>query len=403
MPTSRLFILFFLILAALYAFRLNEPAEMYYDEVYHVKTAREFASLSGNTDTSHPPFGKMLMALSIKVFGDRPWAWRLPSLIAGLAAIYIFYLLAYRFFRESSWAALAAGLLALDGISITQSRIAMLNTLMFLFMLLTVLFFLRFLDNQKSASRDLFFSGVFLGLAAGTRWVGVFVIPVLMILFLHFKTKTPLSQFWILKLLVYFVFTSLGVYFFINAFLLFLKSYHWPDPFWKYQVAMLHYHSQLTEGHNYGSPWWSWLPMTRPIWYFFQRKDAWVNGVFCIGNPAVFWMSFFAFGYLIWNYLKTRSIKIAFIFFGLITQWLPWAVIGRVKFFHYFYSATPFLVLAITLYLQALWETGRLAKIFVGFYLFLVFAMFFYWYPLYTSFPISESFFQHHLWFKSWI
>ena len=86
-----------LVVSALYAFGLDFPATQYYDEVYHVKTAREFLTLSGNTDTSHPPLGKILIMLSMRVFGDHSWVWRSVPLAAGMGVLFLFFLLAENF------------------------------------------------------------------------------------------------------------------------------------------------------------------------------------------------------------------------------------------------------------------------------------------------------------------
>lgn len=397
---SNLFLgLFFLILAGLYAYRLNFPGDMYYDEVYHVKTAREFVTLSGNTDTSHPPLGKEMIAASIILLGDKPWVWRSTALLCGLGSLFIFFLLARRFFKDEKAALAALFLLALDGISITQSRIAMLNTTMFLSMLLSLWFFIRGLDRGKFS--DWLGTGLFFGLAFATRWVGAGIFAVLLLAWFT-RDKETQHKPSLLTAMICFVLVPAIIYFASHWIFLFLNGYTWKDLF-TYQVRMLQYHAGLKAGHNYGSAWWSWPIMSRPIWYFFERKESTIFGILCIGNPAVFWMFFPALGYLVWNLFKTGSRQTAFVLAGYFSQWMPWAVIGRVKFFHYYYSCMPFVALALVLYLKALCETGRRGRIFAAVYLALVLGMFFYWYPLYVGYPIGEKYFQNHLWFKSWI
>ncbi len=385
----------------LYSFRLSFPPTQYYDEVYHVKTAREFIALSGNSETSHPPLGKMLVALTVRIFGDHSRVWRLVPLVSGLAALLVFFLLAEKFFKDLKPALFASVLFALDGILITQSRITMLNTTMILFMLLALWFFIRALEENGKTNYFLL-SGIFLGLTAATRWIGLGIVPVMGILFLKYFPALREKRGSILKLFIFLVGVPLLVYFTVHLFLLLIKGYHWKD-LWLYQVRMLHYHSTLKATHNYGSAWWGWPVMTRPIWYFFERKQGVIRGIFCIGNPAVLWAFIPALGYLIWDVLKTRSSRAAFVITGFLSQWLPWAFIGRVKFFHYHFTAMPFVALGLALYFQAIWNTGRAGKIFAAGYLLLVLGMAAYWYPLWTAYPISEWYFQNHLWFKSWV
>ena len=75
----------------------------------------------------------------------------------------------------------------------------------------------------------------------------------------------------------------------------------------------------------------------------------------------------------------------------------------RVKFFHYFDMAMPFVVIAFAMLLEKLWCSGRGGKALALGYLILVAGFFIYWYPLLTGFPISEKYFRNHLWFKSWV
>ncbi len=392
-----------LVFTLLYSYRLGFPPTEYYDEVYHVKTAREFIALSGNTDTAHPPLGKMLVALTIRIFGDHSRVWRIIPFVSGIGVLLMFFLLAKKFFGEAKPALFAAVLFALDGILITQSRITMLNTTMVLFMLLTLWFFIKMLEEGGGAKpRNFLLCGVCLGLAAATRWIGFSIVPVMGILFLKYFPALKEKRKFLLKSTLLLTGVPVLAYFAVNSFLLLIKGYHFKD-LWIYQVNMFHYHSTLTATHGYGSEWWSWPVMTRPIWYFFERKDGIIRGILCIGNPAVFWAFIPALGYLIWDFLKTHSTRTAFILTGFLSQWLPWALISRVKFFHYYFTAMPFVALALTLYFQAIWNTGRAGKIFAACYFLLLLGMAAYWYPLWTAYPISEGYFQHHLWFKSWI
>jgi len=77
--------------------------------------------------------------------------------------------------------------------------------------------------------------------------------------------------------------------------------------------------------------------------------------------------------------------------------------IGRVQFFHFFYTAMPFVCMAVAVHLSDLWRQGRGGRVLVAAYLGLVAAMFFYWYPLLTGWPVSHAFFKQHMWFRSWI
>jgi dolichyl-phosphate-mannose-protein mannosyltransferase len=394
--------LIFAAVTFIYSYRLGVPEDIYYDEVYHVKTARQFQDLSGNYENTHPPLGKMFIALAIKVFGDKAWAWRFFPVLAGLGTLLVFQRLAKRALQDENFAWVATLLLGLDGMAITQARIAMLNTFMTFFMMLTVLFAVRIIETDGERKREFIFCGLALGLAAGSRWIGIGVLPILGLLYLkNFQKFRPYLEFFN-TVMMYLVLPAILIYFGTHLILPFIKGYDWWD-LWDYQFGMMRYHAQLTAGHNYGSDWWGWPLMIRPIWYFFERREGLVYGILCLSNPAVMWALIPAMGYAAWRFVRERNWICALLILGFLSQWLPWALIGRVKFFHYFYPAMPFVVLAITMALKALWDHDKYGKIAVAAYLTLVLIMFGYWYPLYTAYPISPGFFSNHLWFKSWV
>jgi dolichyl-phosphate-mannose-protein mannosyltransferase len=91
----------------------------------------------------HPIAGKLLIALSIRVLGDTPYAWRLPSAIAGTAAILLVYLLAHRLTRRRSVSLAAATLTALDPMMLVNSRIAVLEIFVTVLILATLYFYVR--------------------------------------------------------------------------------------------------------------------------------------------------------------------------------------------------------------------------------------------------------------------
>ena len=92
--------------------------------------------------------------------------------------------------------------------------------------------------------------------------------------------------------------------------------------------------------------------MLRPVWYFFERTPggftpggSQVRGILCLGNPIIFWFLPPLLAYSVVRTLREKSWALGFLVFGFFCQWLPWSLAGRVKFFHYFYPAMPFLAI----------------------------------------------------------
>jgi dolichyl-phosphate-mannose-protein mannosyltransferase len=179
-----------IVLVAAFATRviwLDMPrGSLIFDEAYYVNAARTIlgwvvpagghyadavAGLDPNSE--HPPLGKLLMALSMLVFGDNGIGWRLPSLIAGMTALGTLYLIV-RAAGESAWlGVLAVGFFAFDNLSLVHGRIGTLDMMVLAFVLLGAWSALR--------SRWLL-AGVFVGLGMLVKLTALYGLLALLIL-----------------------------------------------------------------------------------------------------------------------------------------------------------------------------------------------------------------------------
>ena len=167
-----------------------------------------------------------------------------------------------------------------------------------------------------------------------------------------------------------------------------------------YQRASFDYHANLTATHPYGSPWWSWPLLARPVLYYAEYSnlgiDHWtgqqlVSRMEDLGNPWIWWTSLPAVASLPYFIIRHRSFPATVILLGFITQYLPWSHISRVLFMYHMFGGLIFMVLALAFVLAQVAENlepfGR--RLLVANHLALAVLFFFYFYPVWTGLPIS--------------
>ncbi len=199
--------------------RLGEPGQCYFDEVYFPTTAAEI--LRGDKaaweyfghENTHPPLSKLLMAAGQGIYGHKdykgagngcwgdaedadkrtdsawlydPIGWRMPSALAGVGAVVFMYLLGRALFRSEIAGLASSFFLAADGMVFAHARIGTPDA-MVLFFIIGTLYFL--VTNRWALS------GVFLGLGAATKWnVAFIVLPVLLYFIWRFYVRWRESQ-----------------------------------------------------------------------------------------------------------------------------------------------------------------------------------------------------------------
>ncbi|MDQ6748748.1 MAG: phospholipid carrier-dependent glycosyltransferase, partial [Candidatus Dormibacteraeota bacterium] len=103
------------------------------------------------------------------------------------------------------------------------------------------------------------------------------------------------------------------------------------------------YHAHLTATHTYGSPWYSWPFLLRPVAYYYQDNLGFATGahqplraeVFNLGNPAVWWASIAALIYCALHAVRRRSYPAALIVVAFLAAWLPFSRVTRVMFLYH--------------------------------------------------------------------
>jgi len=396
------------------------PTEEYFDEVYHAKSARQYLAGEAPIEWVHPPTAKLLIATGVAAFGYKPWAWRLPSALAGIALCPVFFFLARRALATERAAILASILLLCDGVYLVQSRIAMTNIFAVLFQLAAALFLVRAALRDPLPARDMALLGLFLGLAMSTRWTSLWAAGFLGLVLLAVRGRRlfrPREM-----ALVLLAFLGLPAVLYVLSYAPLLHQWHVRGEFHDARGAIARlvqeqrnvwgYHATLNATHPYFSKWWTWPWLYRPTWYFFENKNQLVRGIIAVGNPAIWWVSVPAAAWALLTGARARDPRRLFAGAGFCLLYLPWGLAPRtLNYSHYLFEAIPYACLTLGLVLDRAWDESAGTKAALArAYLAAVIVIFLAFVPLLTGVPIPSSWFFARLagvgvwtWFPSWI
>jgi dolichyl-phosphate-mannose--protein O-mannosyl transferase len=413
-----------LISLALRLFNLGTPKGFVFDEVYYVDGARDYLAhgveVSGNDPefVVHPPIGKWLIALGIKIFGDSEFGWRFSGAILGTAMIVLIALIAQRLFRNSFLTIAASFLMAADGLALVHSRTALLDIFLSFFILLATYLFLM---------RWHWWAGIALGLAISTKWSALYFLALFAIVaiyrtFTHNTGKDLIRP--TIKTATQYALIPISIYL-ASWTGWFVSSLGWARDYSENVAAsFIHYHSQmlsfhtgLVEKHSYQANPWSWLIMGRPTSFFYETPnncgaDQCSQEVLALGTPILWWVGTVAIAVVFGFWIKSFATKryeppLNVIVTGIAAGYLPWFFFQKRTVFN-FYAIVfePFLVLAIIycIYVALLhFENKRNTYAIAGLVGFLILANFIYFLPIFTGDVITYDAWHARMWLPSWI
>ncbi|MGI6879365.1 dolichyl-phosphate-mannose--protein mannosyltransferase [Microbacterium sp. gxy059] len=407
---------------------LSRPHELLFDETYYVKDAWSVLTLgyegswpddgdaafeAGDVGAlspegsfvAHPPFGKWLIALGLAALGpETAWGWRISTALIGAALVPLLYAVARRITGSVAFAGLAGGLLALDGLGISMSRIALLDTPLSFLVLLALWFAL--LDRPgttariaSGAQRDrvagpvvwrrpwIVAAGLTLGCAASVKWSALYALAVLGVALVvadALDRRRAGVRAWAPSAI-----GRQGPATFAllvpPAFLAYLATWTgWlatsggygrdgsANPLlalWDYQRAVYRFHVGVQSPHTYQSPAWEWPLLVHPTLMSRSEQPSCALGESCVSvvaalpNPLVWWLSMIAVVWLVVRLLRqaVRRTRLdgraAFVLLGVAATFAPWLLYpSRTTFFFYAVAMLPYAILALVVVLQHLWR-----------------------------------------------
>lgn len=152
------------------------------DEELIVPSAISLMKYGTTLEWRYPQVNSLIIAGSIKIFGDNPFGWRISGVILGTLSILLLYLSARQLYSDSPIPLLAASLLAFDPFHIHFCRTAMIETPSVFFFLLFLYLMLEYCENNQST---LTLAGTALGLTISTKAYFIFAIPLVALFALY--------------------------------------------------------------------------------------------------------------------------------------------------------------------------------------------------------------------------
>ena len=358
----------------------------YFDEIYHARTAYEHILGLEPYENTHPTLGKLIISLGIRLFGMNPFGWRFMGALFGVLMLPILYHLIKRLFGKTWLAAGGTILVALDFMHFTQTRIATIDTYAVFFLLLMYDAMLCFCQQDvrtapmRKLLLPLFLCGAFTGLGIAAKWTAAYGAVGLAVLFFWrlwrawrdcpAEERSGLGRRTAGLLLwccLFFLVIPFGIYYAAFLPVLLLPGHDASlSGWWGYQVHMYNYHSTLQAEHSFSSPWYQWPIMARPVWYHITYDAGGVPGAVCtissFGNPVLWWGSIPALLWALWRGIVRRDRKAGFLLTGFLAAYLPWVLVPRLTFIYHYFTAVPFLVVALCGVFSLLYEKGPFAR-----------------------------------------
>lgn len=412
----------------------------YFDEIYHARTAYEYIHGLSPYENTHPPLGKAIMSIGIMLFGMTPFGWRIMGTLFGILMLPVIYLIGRNLTRNRLLGGFACLLFAFDFMHFAQTRIATIDVYVTFFILLMYYFMYKycrmsFYDTPLYKTLlPLGACGICMGLGIASKWTGVYAGAGLAVLFFHtlyrryreycYAKAAPkaisngiahsrvISRFasYTKKTVIFCV-----VFFVLIPFVIYLLSYL-PVKYgneglftrmWNNQIHMFGYHSGLQAEHYYGSSWYEWPTMIKPIFYYSGYVDTELRqGISAFGNPLVWWVGIPAFCYMVYLCLKQKD-RIAFwLCVSYLAQYLPWCLVSRLTFIYHYFPSVPFVVLMI-MYAAYKLKNRMSRKNFnlaLGLYSAAAIGLFLLFYPVLSGQTVSLTFVSQFLrWMDSWV
>lgn len=398
----------------------------------------------------HPPLAKLLITLVAYLGGFRADSLsfaqvaavytnnyyillRLLPALAGAGLPVLIYFLAREMKFEKMTAFFAGILVVFESSLLVESRFVLTDSLLLLFGFLGLLLYL--ISRRRGSLSMLAFASLSLASALTTKWTGVAFLGLVVFWECNdfFEDKVEPKLF--LKKIGCLIAIPVALYVstFAVHFALLQKSgpddgYMSPSfqktllgnqfqkdesvtrasffgKFFELQKEML-FADQKNVTHRYGSKWYTWPLMLRPVLYWGEGSDSRAGRIYLFGNPIIYWLTFLAvcalFIHAVFRtkfYKENREIAI-FLLLGFFGHLLPFFFIHRVMYLYHYQSALLFAILILAFFVEKRFpvQKKKIFQLVIGASI----LSFLFFLPLIYGIPVSTTIFRLFMWFPSW-
>lgn len=338
----------------------------------------------------HPPFRYFFFYFSSRLFGENPFAYRLPSALFAVFSLVLCYLLARKFF-ESRVALLASLFLAIDPLHTAFSRLAFEESQLTFFILLSLFLAFKYAESRKPML--LLALGISLGLGMGTKWL---FFPVYLFIFIYLLLNKASYRQPILILLLISTLIILPLATYELTFIPWLKRgftfLDWLDFNLRMaksvtSVSVVDYGDLI--GRNSNAFFWFIYPLS--FSYRLLTDKGFIISVTAFTLPF-FWNLLFPA--LIYLFLFKKNNQIIYFSLPFLMFLAPLIFTTRPIFLYSATPLTPFVVITVSAFLNKLGEKNKYLKKLVVSYIIIVIFLSLYLFPLEVSYPVPQSVYQ---------
>lgn len=401
------------------ATNLGFPEVLTFDEIYYVKAAQDYLEGRPDSNSVHPPLAKIQLALALLTFeatrafqwhhGADPIGWRCLPVLLGTGLVALTAWLAWTLTRRPRLALLAAALVAIEHLSVAESRITTLDTIQAFWITLG---FCMTAQRLTVCQRNgwLWGSALAFGVATACKWNGLFAAFAAFLALAGLvapQERKPRLE-WLRVALVF----GLGIgLVYALSYLPYRQLY--PEKsisviaseIEEQHLRMIRFRYDAEQfKHPYISGFHSWPFVARPVWLHFKTTDQSCTGIVAFGLLPFWWFSFYLVLETLASAWRRRSQdRIGqFLVLAYLCQWLLWASSTTGGFFYYMVPVVPIMAILVARTLDSWLDQAGSRNLALAYLLVLILGSLLY-YPFMSGLSVPYRYFQALFFVPGWV